>query len=113
MSPASLLLLAALSAAPLAAADTAQPASAPRQTTDANVFVVQSGPAQEPFVLLTPEDNNNLAGDQDAICYKIRAYIFKRDDDHPPELKGSTTCGPLQPRAENVVWPKARLVPAD
>jgi hypothetical protein len=47
----------------------------------------------------------------DRTCYKIRAYIFKRDDDHAPELVGSTTCGPRQAHKKNIVWPKARLVP--
>jgi len=63
--------------------------------------------------LLTPEQKALFAAKPDDICYKIRAYIFKRDDDHAPELAGSTTCGPRQPRAQNAVWPKARLVPAD
>jgi hypothetical protein len=42
-----------------------------------------------------------LAGPQDNICYRIRAYVFRRDDDHAPKLVGSTTCGPRQPRARN------------
>jgi hypothetical protein len=54
-----------------------------------------------------------LAADNDDICYKIRAYIFKRDDDHVPLYVRSTTCGPRQPRQKNAVWPKARLVPAN
>jgi len=44
------------------------------------------------------------------ICYKIRAYIFKRDDDHAPEFVRSTTCGPIKPQAKNAIWPKARVV---
>jgi hypothetical protein len=59
------------------------------------------------------QQNRDFANEGDGICYKIRAYIFKRDDDHAPELAGSTTCGPRQPRAKEVVWPKARVVPAD
>lgn len=47
------------------------------------------------------------------ICYKIRAYIFKHDDDHAPELVRSTTCGPRIPHAKNVSGPKAKLVPAN
>ena len=53
------------------------------------------------------------AGADEGICYKIRAYIFKRDDDHAPQFVRSTTCGPGQPRAKDAVWPKARLVPAN
>lgn len=47
------------------------------------------------------------------VCYRIRAYIFKRDDDHAPEFIRSTTCGPNKPHAKDAVWPKARVVPAD
>ncbi|MGB9253751.1 MAG: hypothetical protein WCC25_02845 [Candidatus Korobacteraceae bacterium] len=47
------------------------------------------------------------------ICYKIRAYIFKRDDDHAPEMVRSTTCGPRIPHQKNVTGPKAKLVPAN
>jgi len=46
------------------------------------------------------------------VCYRIRAYIFKRDNDHAPELKSSTTCGPRQPRAKDIRTPDARLLPA-
>jgi hypothetical protein len=63
--------------------------------------------------LVTTESPNGLAADNAGICYKIRAYIFKRDDDHAPKYVGSTTCGPAQPRAKDAVWPKARMVPAD
>lgn len=49
----------------------------------------------------------------EGICYKIRAYIFKRDDDHAPQFVRSTTCGPSQPRSKDAVWPKAKLVPAN
>jgi len=53
------------------------------------------------------------AGNDDDICYKIRAYIFKRDDDHAPEFVRSTTCGPRKPHAKDATWPKAKLVPAN
>lgn len=53
------------------------------------------------------------AGEGEGICYKIRAYIFKRDDDHAPQFVRSTTCGPRQPQAKDAVWPKARMVPAN
>jgi hypothetical protein len=113
MSLPSLLLLAALLAAPLAATDAAQPASQPSQIDSVDVLAAQTAMAQQPFALLTPQPHADFVGESDGICYKIRAYIFKRDDDHAPELKGTTTCGPRQPRAKEVVWPKARLVPAD
>jgi hypothetical protein len=48
----------------------------------------------------------------DDICYRIRAYIFKRDDDHAPEFVRSTTCGPRAAHAKNAKWPDAKLVPA-
>jgi hypothetical protein len=53
------------------------------------------------------------AGTGEGICYKIRAYIFKRDDDHAPRFVRSATCGPRQPQAKDAVWPKARIVPAN
>ncbi len=104
-----LLLLPFLSVAPLAASDTVQPASPPAQV-QADAFAEQMTNAQQVFA---PQQREDLVGESDGICYKIRAYIFKRDDDHAPELTGSTTCGPRQPRAKNVAWPKARLVPAN
>jgi hypothetical protein len=109
----SVLLLASLLAAPLSATDAAPPASQPAPLRAADVFVEQMDKVQQPFALPAPPQNRDFSGESDGICYKIRAYIFKRDDDHAPELAGSTTCGPRQPRAEEVVWPKARLVPAD
>jgi outer membrane biosynthesis protein TonB len=113
MSLPSLLLLTSLLTAPLAATDAAQPAAQPDQITSADVLAAQTAAAQQPFALLTPGPNRDFAGESDGICYKIRAYIFKHDDDHAPELKGTTTCGPRQPRAKEVVRPKARLVPAE
>jgi hypothetical protein len=103
------LLLAALLAAPLTAIEPAQPASLPAQLQTADV----SAPLPTTQQSLVPEQKDNLAAEDDGICYKIRAYIFKRDDDHAPELTGSTTCGPSQPHAKSVTAPKARLVPAD
>jgi hypothetical protein len=47
------------------------------------------------------------------VCYKIRAYIFKRDDDHAPEMVRSTTCGPRIPHQKNIDGPNAKLVPAN
>lgn len=59
---------------------------------------------QRADLMLSPSDD---------ICYKIRAYIFKRDDDHAPEFVRSTTCGPRRPHEKNAAWPKAKLVPAN
>ncbi|HME31821.1 MAG TPA: hypothetical protein VKG65_03630 [Terriglobales bacterium] len=98
MTVTSLLLLSSLLAAPLAA------------TQAADALASQAAGAQQ---LPTPEQREDFSGEPDGICYKIRAYIFKRDDDRAPELAGSTTCGPRQPHAKNAVWPKGRLVPAD
>ncbi len=49
----------------------------------------------------------------DDVCYRIRAYIFKRDDDHAPEFVRSTTCGPRKPHTKDATWPDAKLVPAN
>ena len=106
----SLLLLSLLLTAPLVAIEPPQPASPPAQLQTADVF---SEPLAATQQFLVPEQRDNLASEGDGICYKIRAYIFKRDDDHAPELTGSTTCGPSQPHAKSVVAPKARLVPAN
>lgn len=48
-----------------------------------------------------------------ATCYRIRAYIFRRNDGHAPKMVGSTTCGPSQAQAKDIRAPKPRLVPAD
>ena len=97
-----------LLAVPVVAANTAQPATPTPQTAEAlTARLVTAEP------LLTQESKADFSADGDDICYKIRAYIFKRDDDHAPQLAGTTTCGPRQPRAKDVEWPKARLVPAD
>ena len=62
------------------------------------------GPGQQADLALPSSDD---------VCYKIRAYIFKRDDDHAPEFVRSTTCGPRRPHEKNAAWPKAKLVPAN
>jgi hypothetical protein len=68
---------------------------------------------QRPLVAAESWRGIARAGANPGICYKIRAYIFRRDDDHAPQLLRSTTCGPGQPHAKNIVWPKARMVPAN
>jgi|SRR4051794_10195104 hypothetical protein len=62
------------------------------------------------FQLNQPESAE--IGADDDVCYKIRAYIFKRDDDHAPQFVGSTTCGPRKPHTRDAKWPDAKLVPA-
>jgi hypothetical protein len=74
-------------------------------------MAIASGPRS--FVLSESLHGIARAGANEGICYKIRAYIFKRDDDHAPQFVRSTTCGPGQPRAKDAVWPKARPVPAN
>jgi len=112
----SLLLLSSLLAAPLAATDTAQPAPAANETVQfatADALAAQTAGDQQFFTQFAPQPKADLAGESDGVCYKIRAFIFKLEDDRPPEYTGSTTCGPRQARTKDAVWPKARLVPAE
>jgi len=109
-------LLSSLLAAPLAATDTAPPAPAANQTVQlatADVLAAQTAGDQQFLTQLVPQQKAALAGESDGVCYKIRAFIFKLDDDRPPEFAGSTTCVPRQSHVKNAVWPKARLVPAE
>ncbi len=93
-----------------------QPANSIEQSAPASEVALAGAQTwasdQGPLSMTESRDENTLPAD-DGICYKIRAYIFKRDDDHPPQYVRSTTCGPAQPRAKNAEWPKARVVPAD
>ena len=112
----SLLLLSSLLAAPLAATDTVQPAPAANETVQfatADVLAAQTTGDQQFLTQLVPQRRADLAGESDGVCYKIRAFIFKLDDDRPPEFTGSTTCGPRQSHMKNAAWPRARLVPAE
>jgi hypothetical protein len=104
-----ILIAAALGHAvqPLATADGS--ASGPNPVV-LNSQMAASG--QLPLAVTESPNDIALAANQ-GICYKIRAYIFRRDDDHAPQFVRSTTCGPRQPRAKDAVWPKGRLVPAD
>jgi len=124
MSLTSLLLLSMVLAAP---ADSAVQ-STPVSQAGAMVAVGDSRPsldfAQQAFDGTPPSpqdfevtptatnDNAVLAPSDDHVCYKIRAFIFKRDDDHAPQFVRSTTCPPVRPHTKNVDWPKAKLVPA-
>lgn len=93
-----------------AAAD--QPAQPSAMVASAENLTSPSGEPQS--FQLTPAEtrDDNALSPSDDVCYKIRAYIFKRDDDHAPELVGSTTCGPRKAQAKDAAWPGAKLVPA-
>jgi hypothetical protein len=97
-------------------------ASPPPATPDSSVISsnlaglnspMATASGQRSFVLSESLHGIARAGAGEGICYRIRAYIFKRDDDHAPQFVRSTTCGPGQPRAKDAVWPKARFVPAN
>lgn len=105
-----LLLSAVLSTAAAAQPNHPAPASAP---VEANLSAENVGFGTQSFQLTAPPsgDHNSLQSPDD-ICYRIRAYIFKRDDDHAPELVRSTTCGPRKAHNKEIVWPKAKFVPA-
>jgi hypothetical protein len=100
---ASVLLLATL----LPAAGASQPADVQPSASP------QQPQAQSTFVASTDSASSADVFDSDDVCYKIRAYIFKRDDDHAPQFVRSTTCGPRKPHTKAADWPKAKLVPAN
>lgn len=105
-----LLLSLVLSAAADRAAQPAEPSAVVASLE--NLPTPQNGEPQS--FQLTPAEtpDKNALSPSDDVCYKIRAYIFKRDDDHAPELVGSTTCGPRKAQEKDAAWPKAKLVPA-
>jgi hypothetical protein len=108
-----LLLSLVLSAPADRAAQPAQPAepSAMVATAENLQSLNESGEPQS-FELTPADTPDDIAlAPSDDVCYKIRAYIFKRDDDHAPELVGSTTCGPRKAQAKDAAWTKAKLVP--
>ncbi len=111
---ASLLLFSMVLSAPVALVQPAQPCSR-WEPNRATIWRTIAGaiPAQS-FQLspATPADDIAVTPSGN-VCYKIRAYIFKQDDDHPPEFVRSTTCGPNKPHTKDAVWPKAGVVPAD
>jgi hypothetical protein len=104
----SLLLVAMMVVSPMRATDSTQPGLKQQPGEIVAPTADEYGQALDSLTR-----SSELASGSDNICYKIRAYIFKRDDDHAPVLKGSTTCGPRQPRARDVGAPKVRLVPAN
>jgi len=109
-----LLLLAIVLIATAGVAQTKSSGPAPMVATAEALPSLDSSGATQSFQLTpaSPRDDSAVLPSDD-ICYKIRAYIFKRDDDHAPEFVRSTTCGPRRPHQKNVEWPKAKLVPAN
>jgi hypothetical protein len=90
----------------------AQPAQPSAMVATAENLTSPNGEPQS--FQLTPAQtrDENALSPTDDVCYKIRAYIFKRDDDHAPELVRSTTCGPRKAHTKDAAWPKAKMVPA-
>ena len=93
------------------------PANLDQSAPTSNLAVLGSHMAaasgQVPMAATASPNDIALAANNEGTCYKIRAYIFKRDDDHAPQFVRSTTCGPGQPHTKDAVWPKPRMVPAD
>ena len=87
-----------------------QPAE-PAQSAAVISSVDQAGrvPAQSQHLYQSSDEK--VTAPDFVVCYKIRAYIFKRDDDHAPEFVRSTTCGPKAPRVDNATWPDPKIVP--
>ena len=104
----SLVLFAMVLSAPLEQIQPVQPVQTASVTNDGGAMPAQS------FQLTPskPTEGSAQTPSQD-VCYKIRAYIFKRDDDRAPEFVRSTTCGPGKPQTKDAVWPKAKVVLAD
>jgi hypothetical protein len=73
-------------------------------------------PETQPFII-HPESATIPADDvlqrRSDVCYKIRAYIFERNDGAAPTLVRETTCPPARPHLNRSEMPKARVVPAN
>jgi hypothetical protein len=78
------------------------PAVAPQPVSNDSVH------AQNPIV--TQAD---LPDSQSPVCYKIRSYIFERNDDAAPKLVRETTCSNARPHLNRSKTPQARIVPAN
>ncbi len=52
-------------------------------------------------------------GPRDQVCYKMRTYIFARNDGAAPKLVRETTCPPARPRLNRSNVPQARAIPAN
>ena len=67
-----------------------QPAATVDKSIPASNMVAPGMPlaASGQLPSVVPESRNDiaLATDNNGICYKIRTYIFKRDDDHAAQL---------------------------
>ena len=117
MSFTSLLLLSMLLAAPLdrAAQPPQSPATipVPLAAQSTSILPPPNSVLPEPPQTTKKPGEKTLQGDSGNICYKIHAFIFRRDDDHAPEFVRDTTCGPRQPHTKAALWPKAKLVPAN
>lgn len=110
-----LLAASALAASPANAPSGGAPPKLP-STVAALSQPSQDSPAAAPGERSTRnlhDQSNSATFAEDDVCYKIRAYLFQRDDDHAPKLVGTTTCGPRRPHTKSVDWPKAKLVPAN
>lgn len=112
--------LVVLSLLMFAPADQALP-QAPSQAGEVRLASVADGPPavgpHSPAALIDPEVNLDVTSgvpenSADNICYKIRAFIFERDDDHAPKLVRETTCVRARPRTKSVEGFVPRLVPA-
>jgi hypothetical protein len=107
-----LLLLAMV--LPASPASTAQPvATAGTPDPAAYASITEAAPPQNFQLAPAPPPANEFELPADDVCYKIRAYIFKRDDDHAPQYVRSTTCGPGRPHAKSVEEPQGKLIPAN
>ncbi len=47
------------------------------------------------------------------VCFKLRVYLFERNDAASPTLVRETTCTTARPYLHKTKAPKARLVPAN
>ena len=109
-----LLVTVLLATAAVAGAQSQTSQPAPMIASAESLPTLDSSSSSQSFQLTpaNPSDDGAILPSDD-VCYKIRAYIFKRDDDHAPEFVRSTTCGPRRPHTKNIGLPKAKLVPAN
>lgn len=70
---------------------------------------IQPAPATGDPIVFTQTARN---ADQ-SICYKIRAFIFERNDGAAPKLVRETTCPRAKPRMERSKTPQPRMIPAN
>lgn len=94
----------------LAVVLSATPATQPASPPQANIST-DTQAATDPVEGSSSYDQLQVRPNAD-ICYKIRAYIFKRDDDHAPRMVGSTTCPSQRPRTRSTDGFVPHLEPA-